>query len=110
MGISNLTRNVLEATVGDYVEKGYGVAKDSSKYLYNKVKDFDVDRYNAGKSPYPTKLERAREIAAGIKDEIRDRITQNPRTAIALGTAGAIGTGYGAYRYIKSKNAGKKSK
>jgi len=117
MSISNLTRSVLEATVGDYAEKGLDAAKKYGKDLhqdaknaFHKVKDFDIDRYRAGKNPHPGKLEKAREMLGGIKDDIVDRIKQNPKSAAALGAAGVIGTGYGAYRYLKSKKAAKKNK
>lgn len=90
------SQNISEATVGDYVEK---------------IKKFDVDRFNSGKSPYPTTLEKVKEF---IHTNPRDYspTTQHAIAAgtLAAGTAATLGVGYGAYKYIKNRKNRKKSK
>lgn len=61
------------------------------------------------KKPIPkpkTSIEKMQDTAGAvkdsIKDSIKDKIMEHPKTAAAVGVAGALGAGYGAYKYLKN--------
>lgn len=54
-----------------------------------------------------TPSEKAQAMASSVKDVIKNKIMEHPKTAATLGVAGALGTGYGAYRYLKGREKNK---
>jgi hypothetical protein len=51
----------------------------------------------------PTTINHIHAALKNIKDTVKEKAMENPKTAAALSTAGAIGAGYGAYKYIKHR-------
>jgi len=45
---------------------------------------------------------------SSVKDIIKNKISEHPKTAIASSTAAALGAGYGAYKYLKNKKLNNK--
>lgn len=51
----------------------------------------------------PTTVEHIHAALKGVKDAVKEKVMENPKTAAALSTAAAIGSGFGAYKYIKHR-------
>jgi hypothetical protein len=58
--------------------------------------------YNAYKNATASPSEKAQIMAGSVKDVIKNKIMEHPKTAAAAGAASAIGAGYGAYKYLKN--------
>jgi len=59
--------------------------------------------YMLKQAMHKTPSEKAHAMAGSIKDVIKNKIMEHPKAAMAAGAAGALGAGYGAYRYLKGR-------
>jgi len=98
--------------------------KSSNKNLYSKIKGkYDslsprvktggklaglaaatLASYGGYKHFTKTPTEKAVHAAGSIKDVIKNKISENPKAAMAAGgAAAALGAGYGTYKYLKNR-------